>query len=225
MDKSQYRFPESEYNDASNRARLEAFRNTPEKLQAPFQFIKDIEEVVFSFRDTAVALEQRNGRIIKLPIIGVPVKVSARPKEEIYKQLIEQERVIGGKIYENGEANGYGFWLDQKGSSVISDTIADWHLEIPNPQDPKNPGGVHIETSAHHLKKFHKDGKLYPMSIQDIERFVPAAYHYAHEILPLYPFDEARADVLGDIDIPDDIAALLPPTHVEGTKSDYELAA
>ena len=226
MDKNQYRLPESEYNDAVNRANLEAVQNTPERLPAgPFKVIKAIENTIFDRRDTAVAIEQTNGRIKTIPHINIQMQLPPRAREVIEKKLIEKERAIGGRIYQGGTDGGFSFWLDQKGSSVVGSEVADWHLEVPNPNDPKNPYGVHIETTEWQLKKFHKDGRAYPMTIQDIERFVPAVYHYAQETLQLYPFEQEFEDVLHDIEIPDTIADLLPARPTDGRKSDYERAA
>lgn len=221
MDKSQFQLPKGEYNDESNRARLESFRASPEKLnEGPFKVIKALENTIFDRRATAVAIEQANGRVKTIPYLNMQVHLPARSKEAIYQELIEKERLIGGAIYQNGEQGGYGFWLDYKGSSLVSNDVADWHLEIPNTADPKNPYGVHIETTDWHLKKFHKDGKLYPMTIQDIERFVPAVYLYARETLKLYPFDQNFEDILNTLDIPEEIAALLPASRRTAPKSD-----
>lgn len=231
MDKSQFTIPEGEFNDASNRARLEAARTNPERVQAPFHFVTDLEHALSSFRDTAVALEQSEGREIKLPIIGLSFKLS-KPlnTSDIYKKLINKEPIIGGRMfYPKGtkdEDIHHRFWFGLKGSSPISTQTGDWYFQSPNPQDPRNPYLMHIETSPHELLKFHSDGRPYPMTIEEIQWFVRSAYHYTHEVLnELYPFDATRVELLNDIEVPDDISALLPPEHTKNNKSDYRLAA
>ncbi|MGH7218338.1 MAG: hypothetical protein ACREGE_02760 [Candidatus Microsaccharimonas sp.] len=221
MDKSQFQFPTGEHSDAINRARLDALRDTPEKLtEGPFKIIKVIENTIFDRRATAVAIEQTKGRFATIPYLNIKVKLPVRPKEEIYRELIEKERQLGAKIH-----GGNGFFLDYKGSSVVSDTVADWHLEFPDASDPVHPQHVHIETTDRYLRKFHKDGRPYDMTIQDIERFVPSVYYYAQETLALYPFSQDFEDILNEVAIPDDIAALLPITPEIGRKSDYDVAA
>lgn len=221
MDKSQYQFPAGEHSDAINRARLDALRDTPEVLtEGPFKIIKVIEETIFDRRATAVALEQTKGRFATIPYLNIKVKLPARPKEEIYRELIERERQLAAKIH-----GGSGFFLDYKGSSVVSDTVADWHLEFANPADPFNPHHIHIETTDRYLRKFHKDGRPYDMTIQDIERFIPSVYYYAQETLELYPFSQDFEDILNEVEIPENIAALLPIPPESGRKSDHDIAA
>lgn len=91
MDKSQFQLPIGEHSDAINRARLDALRNTPEKLvEGPFKIIKVIEDTIFDRRATAAAIEQTKGRFATIPYLNIKVKLPARPKEEIYKALIEK---------------------------------------------------------------------------------------------------------------------------------------
>ncbi len=225
IDKSQFSFPEGEHNDASNRARLESFRDTPEKLQSgPFELIQRAARTQYDRRDTAVAIEMKNGRMVTIPFINLQFNLPARPKDAIYKDLIEQERPLGGRVYEGGEAGGYMFWLDHKGSSIISNDVSDWHFEMPNPYDVKSPYGVHIESTSWELKKFHKDGRLHAVTIEDIERFVPAVYHYMKATAELYPFDQNFDDVITDIELPESIAGIIAQSE-NGEQSDYRLAA
>ena len=188
---------------------------TPEiQREGPFKVIKTIEGIIHDRRQTAVEIEQRQKRTRQLRVpglnVGIAVPRPTRDAATIHADLIEKEGRIGGSIYQNGADSGYRFWLDTKGSSVLGEHVGDWHLEIPNPEDPKDPYNIHIETTEWELKKFHRDGRPYVMTIQDLQSFVPAAYHYARETLKLYPFDEEFEDILSEPTLPDAISNLLP---------------
>ncbi len=226
MDPHQYKFPEGEHFSQENRDRLEAFRRSPEKQPAgPFELVQRAARTQYDRRDIAVAIEQKNGRTVTIPFINLQFNLPPRPKEVIYKYLIEQERAIAGRVFEGGEQGGYMFWLDHKGSSIISNDVSDWHFEMPNPYDPKNPYGVHIESTSHELKKFHKDGKSYPVTIQDIERFIPAVYYHMHETAVLYPFDQNFDDVITDIELPNNVTPMFPRKQAASEEIDDKLAA
>lgn len=226
MDNSEFKYPAGEHYDANNRERLDALRGTPEKLKTgPFELVQRAARTQFDRRAIAVAIEQKNGREVTIPVVNVKVVLPARPEAVVFESLVEAERPKGGAVFENGEAGGFMFWLDHKGSSVMGNEVFDWHLEVPNPYDIKKPYGVHIESTSHELRKFHKDGKSYPVTIQDIERFIPAVYHYMHVTADMYPFSQNFDDVIADIEIPDSIAGLVPPRPAEGDQSDYRLAA
>lgn len=226
MDPKQYKFPEGEHFSSANRDRLETFRRTPEKPKVgPFEIIQRAARTQHDRRDTAVAIEQKNGRTFRLPLVRLEVDLGSRSKEEIYKDLIEKERRIGGTIFEGGDEGGYLFWLDHKGSSIVSDDVADWHFEMPNPNDPKRPYGVHFESTSWMLNKFHKDGKMNAVTIQDIERFVPAVYHYMQQTAVLYPFDQNFDDVIADIELPSNVTPMFPRKQAEDEQLDDKLAA
>lgn len=226
MDKSQFNLPENEFSNVRSREDLDAFRRTPEKMQAgPFELVQVSARTMEDRRDTAVAIELKNGRKVTIPYINLQFELPPRAKDVIYKKLIEQERAIGGSIFQNGEQGGFSFWLDHKGSSVMGGDVSDWHLEIPNAEDPKNPYGVHVEASSWQLRKFHKDGKMYAMTIQDIERFVPAVYHYVKETAGLYPFDQDFDEVVRQIDLPANVIAMLPIERATDSDNSEPIAA
>jgi hypothetical protein len=217
MDKSQFYLPDTEFNDASARARLEAARSNPELLKAPFKFVKDLESAVFSFRETALALQQHDKKM-KTPQL-----------EKFYETLIEREAFVGGRMYYPEDAKDKDiqirFWLGVKGASPISDQTADWYFET-YPHYPQFRKLTHYQTTPQQLYKYQDDGRSYPMTIAEIEQFLKSTYHYTYEVLErLYPFDATRVELLNDIEVPDSIAALVPPKHTEGTRPDTRLAA
>jgi hypothetical protein len=226
IDKSQYRPPQTEYSaDIYKQIESATAPKTPEKIQAPFQFVKDIEVLVDSFRDTGEAIEQAKGREVK--VIGLPIVINrpARKSEVIRKDFIDKERVIGGNLF--AEKDKYYFWYGGKDKSAKAEPdTAGWYMEEIAPQKSTSNVVTHIETHPHHIKKFNHDGQRVPMTISDLEVFIPATYNYVREIMDIYPFDKDRAELLLDeLEIPDDISALLPPEHVDGQKTDYGVAA
>jgi len=224
MDKSQYHPPQTVYS-AELYAQIEksALQNSPERRRGPFKFIEQIATLVDSFRDTAVAIEQQKGREVRVPLLPIVIHLPARHPKLIHKDLIEQERVRGGRIFKGG----YFFWLGDKADSPIATKeVHDWFLAPTDGYSINEAEIIHIESSPDHLLKFNAAGQPLPMTIQDIERFVPAAYHYAQEVLEIYPFEKDRAEVILDgMDIPDDVAVLLPPMHPSGQQDGYKLAA
>ena len=226
MDKSQYQPPRTEYSaELYEQIEKSAVKSSPERIQAPFQFVKDIEALVDSFRDTAEAIEQSKGREVKVKYLPVSFIRPARKREDIRKELIDVERSIGSNLF--AEKGKYYFWYGEKGASAIrTPDVADWYIEEIVPSNPGSGVVTHIETHPHHIKKFNHNGQRVPVTLSDLEVFIPAAYHYVHAIMDAYPFERDRADVILDgLEIPNDVAALLPPEHVESQKNDYGLAA
>ncbi len=226
MDNSQYHPPRTEHS-AGIYGNIEkrVFEDSPERLKPPFQFVKDIEKLIDSFRDTAEAIEQANGREVKVRYLPVSLIRPARKREVIRRHLIDVERTLGGQLF--AEKNKYYFWYGEKGESAISTPgVADWYIEEITPENPGSGEVTHIETHANYIKKFNHVGQRVPITLSDLEVFVPAAYHYVHTIMDAYPFEKDRADVLLDgLELPRDVSALLPPQHDEYRKSDYYRAA
>ena len=227
MDNTQYQLPPEYTAELYEEIEQSILQSTPEhQPQAPFQFVKDIETLVESFRETAEGIEQRNGREVKMKLLPVSFVRPARKHEEIRKDLIETERRLGGTLF--AESGKYHFWLGDKGSAANrNEDVADWYIEeiIPG---PSGVGVVtHIETHPQYIKKFDHNGHLAPMTISDLEVFIPAVYHYVYAIIDAYPFERDRAEViLEDMNIPNDVSALLPPIQTaEGLRNNYGLAA
>lgn len=226
MDKSQYQPPRTEYSDELYRQiEQSAIHSTPERLPvAPFQMVKDIEALVDSFRDTAEAIEQAKGREVKVKYLPISFIRPGRKHDDIRKDLVDKERSIGGQLF--AEKNKYYFWYGEKGSSAIrTDDVADWYIQEINPNN-NGEGITHIETHPHYIKKFNHAGQRVPVSLSDLEIFIPAVYHYVHAIMDIYPFERDRAEViLDDLQVPNNIPALLPPTQSLEYKSEYNRAA
>jgi len=223
MDKSQYQPPRTEYSaELYEQIEKSAVQHTPERYQqAPFQFVKDIEALVDSFRETAEGIEQRKGRETKMKFLPLTFVLPARKHEEIRRELIDTERRIGGQLF--AEKNKYYFWYGEKGESAIrTEGVADWYIEEIVPGKPGGGVITHIETHPQYIKKFNHNGQLVPVTLSDLEVFIPAAYHYVYAIMDAYPFDRDRAElILEEMDMPNDVSALLPPVHGENRKSDH----
>lgn len=227
MDNSQYQLPPEYTAELYEEIEQRVVQSAPEhQPQAPFQFVKDIETLVESFRETAEGIEQRNGREVKMKMLPISFVRPARKHDEIRKDLIEIERRLGGTLF--AESGKYRFWLGDKGNSAIkTEDIADWYIEEVT-AGPTGIGAVtHIETHPQYIKKFNHEGHLVPMTISDLEVFIPAVYHYVYAIMDAYPFERGRAEViLEDMTIPNDVSALLPPIQTaEGLRNNYGLAA
>ena len=100
MDNSQYHPPRTEHS-AGIYGNIEkrVFEDSPERLKPPFQFVKDIEKLIDSFRDTAEAIEQANGREVKVRYLPVSLIRPARKREVIRRHLIDVERTLGGQLF------------------------------------------------------------------------------------------------------------------------------
>lgn len=226
MDKSQYHPPLTEYSaELYEQIEKSTVKDTPERLRAPFQFVKDIETLVDSFRDTAEAIEQTHGREVKVKYLPVSFVRPPRKREDIRRQLIDTERAIGGQLF--AEKNKYYFWYGEKGESAIkTKDVADWYIEEIVPENPGSGVVTHIETHPQYIKKFNHAGHRVPVTLSDLEVFIPAAYHYVHAIMDVYPFEKDRAEVILDgLELPDHVSALLPPEYRSANKTDYGLAA
>lgn len=225
MDNTQFQLPPEYTAELPKEIEQRVLQSTPGQPQAPFQFVKDIEVLVESFRETAEGIEQRNGREVKMKALPVTLVRPARKHDEIRRDLIEIERRLGGTLF--AEAGKYHFWLGDKSASIAkAEDIADWYIEEVT---PGHSGGVvtHIETHPQYIKKFDHKGRLVPMTISDLEVFIPAVYHYVYAIIDAYPFEKDRAEViLEDMSIPNDVSALLPPIQTaEGLRNSYGFAA
>lgn len=226
MDKSQYQPPQTIHSaELYQPVEKEAAPLSPERLRAPFEFIKDIEVLIHSFRDTAEEIEQRNGREVSLRFLPITFVRPPRKSEVIRKGLIDTERTIGGNLF--AEKGKYHFWLgDKRHTAYASQGLGDWYIEEISPENPGTGMVTHIETHAGYINKFNHAGQLVPMTLSDLEVFVPAVYYYAHAVMDAYPFEKDRAEViLEGLNVPDDISALLPPAHVAGSQTDSMRAA
>jgi len=227
MDKSQYQPPRTEYSaELYKQLEQRPVQSTPERMPtAPFQMVKDIEALVDSFRDTAEAIEQAKGREVSIKYLPISFIRPARKHEEIRKDLIDREREIGGRLF--AEKNKYYFWYGDKGNSPIrTEGVADWYIQEITPGNAGEGVITHIETHPNYIKKFNHAGQRVPISLSDLEIFIPAVYHYVHAIMDIYPFERDRAEVLLDgIELPNDVSALLPPTPAAKYKDEYGLAA
>lgn len=224
MDKSQYQPPRTAYSaELYKQMEQSAIQHTPERLkQGPFQSIKNIEAFIISCRDTAEAIEQRNGRVVELKFLPISFVRPARKHHEIHKELIEAERRIGGDVF--AEKGKYHFWFGGGShSSAQTQGVGHWYIE-----EIASGAITHLETSADSIAILNHSGQPVPVTLSDLEIFIPAACHYVYAVMDKYPFDKDRAEVLlENMDFPDlnDIATLLPPAHNDGSQKDFGLAA
>lgn len=183
MAHDQYQIPGG-YNASDIRAELESIQFTPEREAAPYQRIKDIEDKIFSYRATAMAVVNKPS--------GWLHGLTMRPQQKSVSELIDEESRYGGKMF--GE--GHRFWLDNKGGdTVFQNDVADWyHLQV-NPANPKRPTVLRFQTTPHSIHKLY-EGREYAPTLQDLEIFVKAVEGYAQAILPLYPIDQALDELL-----------------------------
>lgn len=215
MDKSQYQTPQTVYNtEAYSIIEQSAVQNTPEKIHAPFQFVKDLEDILDSCHETAEALEQKNGREIKFKYVPVTFIRAARSHEEILEEQLNAERIVSMDLFrDKGRfCAHYGGKIQTQYSTP---EVGHWYIEEMVNGKPGTGPVTHIETHKDHVKKFDHQGRRVPMTISDIEVFAPLTYHYTSEVMDqLYPFDRDRADIILDgVDFPDNVAMLLPPEH------------
>jgi len=224
MDKSQYHPPVTEHSAEIYNQVEKSATNNPEQLRAPFQFVKNIETLVDSFRDTAEEIERTHGREITFKLLPISFVRPARKREDIRRELVDAERVIGGQLF--AEKNKYYFWYGEKGDSAIrTKDVADWYIEEINPGQPGS-SITHIETHPQYIKKFNHYGQRVPVTLSDLEIFIPAVYYYIHAIMDVYPFEKDRADVILDgLELPEDVSVLLPPEYRNTSKTNYDLAA
>lgn len=221
---AQYQIPENGYTESDARKELAAVQFTPEREPnyEPYRFLMNIRDAVESFRDTAIAIEQRQGRRTEVGGMQIPLRLPARQPEKILKSLVDAEWKIGGDLY--GKDAGYRFGLAARQTAAHQ---ADWYHTAPNPADPEHPHVVHFVVTPTKLEMLLTDGHSYAPTIQDIERFVHGAYHYLYNIRELYPLDATIDDLLQEIaaDIPDDLSELMPQHHAGISRDQYGLAA
>lgn len=227
IDKSQYQTPRTVYNEELySHIEKSAPLKTPEKLNAPFQFVKDVEAFIDSARDTAEALEQKHGREMKVPRTNITFVRSAREHSLFDKQQKDVERELTVNTL-FAEKNRFGVHYSS-GKDVPNSPPEAGHWYVEEMVNGVFDGSkvTHIETYAHAVYMFDHQGRHVPMNIANLEIFAPMVKHYPGAVIDAYPFDRDRADILLDsIDFPDDISQLLPPAQPEAKKSDYDRAA
>ncbi len=226
MDKSQYYPPNTEHSaEIYQQIEQSTIKSSPERIQAPFQFTKDIETLIDSIRETAEAIEQKKGNEVRFRHIPITFIRPARPHAEIFKEQLDNERSLTTELF--AEKNKYSVWYGGKAHTPqATPNLASWFIEERVPGKPGAGRITRIQTHPNYIQMFNHEGQLMPMTISDLEVFVPLVRHYVDTVLPAYPFDKDRAELLlEDIDMPDNIAMLLPPEHVEGRKSDYDRTA
>jgi len=221
MDKSQYQPPRTEHSaELYKSVENSPVKSSPEIIRGPFQFTKDIETLVDSIRNTAEAIEQKNGRNVGMKYLPITFVRPARSHAEIFKEQLDKERALTSDLF--AEKNKYSFWYGGMAHTPqATPNIASWFVE-----ELASGRITRIQTHPDYIQMFNHEGRLVPMALSDLEIFVPLIRHYVQTILPAYPFDNDRAEVILDgIDIPEHIEMLLPPEHGNAQKSDYAQAA
>lgn len=234
MDKSQFQPPRTEHSVELYRQIEQSYASnvpTPEKSRAPFQFFKDIDNVVDSFRDTVVATEHEKGRTVKMKYVPFSLTLSARPANVIIKELINKEReyFFDEEHSPFKEKGKYTIWKGAKNDSLSGDKdISDWYVEEIIPNNPGKGPIVHVETHPKHVKIFNHAGQAVPVTIADLKMLILLTKNYVEDLMNMeeYEFEKNRAEVIfEETDILEHIEMLLPPEPVDGRKSDFDLTA
>lgn len=177
----------------------DAVQYTPETQPGAFQFFKERENRIFSYRDAAVALNQERNKGV-LSAFGW-----LRPSMQL-ADLIKLESEIGGELYGKGfgKEQGWRFWLDHKGTSpyVTQNNIGDWYFTQPvQLADGKMSEVIlHYATQPTEVVKLH-NGKPYPLSIAELETFCQLVERYEEAVRrELYPIDDSIHDLENEIE-------------------------
>jgi len=216
QDKTQFQTPNTVYNSETfdrfyDKADIPA---TPEKVQAPFQFAKDLEAIMDSCHDTAEALEQKNGHQMRIKYVPFQLTLSARPHEKILEEQLNAEREVSMRLFRD-KGNSCVHYNGKAQGPYADPEIGHWYIETMINGKPGTGRMIHIETHKDFIKKFDSFGQLKPVTLADLEIIVPLMKHYVQEVMKeLYPFDWDRAQVLLEgIDFPDNFEKLLLPEH------------
>jgi len=185
-------------------ARLDAQQYTPETQPAAFQFIKDIENRLDSYRYTAIEIEEA-----KRPWLKSMKSLILSPKP-LMAEFIEKESKIGGRLLQKqdskhelrfwSEGHEWFFgWTDGKAVSIAD-------------------SAVHYQVSPTNIQKSYQGGVV-PFTPGEGAHFVNAVQAYEHAVRhELYPVD----DTLVDLYTADDDNKIEVST---ADKDDYRLAA
>ncbi len=187
MAKDEYTIPNN-YSEPEIRAQLDAIQyapTTPEVQRAPYQRIKDNENIIFSYREAALATEKQPKKWLG--------GLVSKTQTTTVRDLIEKESQIGGQLFGGGK-----FWLDNKSqSTVFHNDVADWYHLQNNPANPKKPTVLRFQTTPYTIHKLY-DGREYAPTVQDLEIFVQAVEAYTQAVLALYPLDQTINDLKND---------------------------
>lgn len=172
---------------------------TPEKQPGAFQFFKERENRIFSYRDAALALNQERNK-------GVLSAFGWRRPSMQMADLIKRESQIGGELYGTGRGTqeGWRFWLEHKGTSqyVTQNNIGDWYFTRPIQYADGTTAEVvlHYATEPSEVVKLY-DGKPYPLSIAELETFCQLVDRYEAAVRQeLYPLDDSIHDLENEIE-------------------------
>lgn len=199
------------------------FQRTPENKEVYyFARIKELEARVHSYRKTALEIEGRREPTFTESLLG-----GKRSKVTLHG-LIDRESYIGGRVY--GE--NIRFWLDHKGSSVLSNgnDIGDWHFVQAHIDQFGTVVGetrLHFETHPAHVHKLH-DGRPVQPTIAELETLIHAIELYEEFVrAELYPFDQEIFDLLSEIDeenfvVPDTVEEMFGKEVVARVVEEYK---
>lgn len=200
----------------------DAVNATPERYEGYFARIKQIEQRIHSYRNTALDIERRREPGFMESVFGI------KRARVALKDLIEEESRVGGELF--GPHNR--FWLSHKGSSVLanSNELGDWyHVREQFDESGRKIGEVtiHFETHPTHINKLH-DGRPVAPTIAELETLVHAIELYEEHVrMQLYPFDQEIYDLLAEIDeenfvVPDTVEEMFGKEIVDRVVAQYK---
>lgn len=171
----------------------------PRKKAAPYQVIKNAELRIYSYRETALAvnLQKKSWSRAANPFVAAQMEVH---------DLIEKESRHGGKMF----GKSHRFWLDDKGGKVFENHVSDWYHVQPNPANPKEPIVLRYQVTPTEVFKLWQ-GIEYRPTIDELQRLIAAIHQYERTIRQqMYPLDDAIAE-LSELDA--DFEELHTNTH------------
>jgi hypothetical protein len=195
MANAQYSIPESFLNsepapsfeaqqaDAFS-AQLDAQHYTPESMPSTYGFVKDVSARLNSYRNTQIALEEKQHRKLKA------VKALVITPKPVLAELIEKESVIGGKMFAKPAENIENRFWEQNGGFYYGYT------------DGKNikleDTVLHYEFSDETIEKLYQ-GRSIPLVPHEDENVIKSILTFEQQVMhELYPFDEVIQELSKD---------------------------
>lgn len=176
MANDQFHIPGSEEQPLHDALRIaDSLRYTPETQPETFQFIKDMEHRIHSYRETAVAAQPKKAFWLQAirPFMFVP--------KSPYEKLVEKEGILGGQLFKKQpDALSQRFWYHDNG---------DWFYEsVKMMNGQKQAATIRFQTTASSIHKL-VEGVEQPFTAGEAEEFAQLPALYEKQILQLYPIN------------------------------------